>query len=83
MAQRFSLPIDYNGEQKELPAQLLVTGYTHRFVVTVDELEIFFEPDEEGCYRAIKMPGQEQVPFERIDKGLLSAIQQKIQAILA
>jgi hypothetical protein len=28
--------------------------------VLIDGLDINFEPDEEGCYRAVRMPGQEE-----------------------
>jgi hypothetical protein len=31
------------------PERLLLQGYTHKFKVLVDGLDIFFEPDEEGC----------------------------------
>jgi hypothetical protein len=79
----FNLIIEYRGEVKEFSASLLLQGYTHKFKVLVNGLEIFFEPDEEGSYRAVKMPWQEEKAIEKIDKNLLKAIQEKIEAILS
>ena len=83
MADEFNLIIEYRGEVKEFSASLLLQGYTHKFKVLVDGLEIFFEPDEEGSYRAVKMPWQDEKQLEKMDRSLLRAIQEKIQAILA
>jgi hypothetical protein len=83
MTDEFNLIIEYRGEVKEFPANLLLQGYTHKFKVLVDGLEIFFEPDEEGSYRAVKMPWQDEKQLEKMDRNLLQAIQEKIEAILA
>ena len=83
MTDEFNLVIEYRGEVKEFSASLLLQGYTHKFKVLANGLEIFFEPDEEGSYRAVKMPWQEEKAIEKIDKNLLKAIQEKIEAILA
>jgi hypothetical protein len=71
MTDEFNLEIGYKGELKEFPAQLLLQGHTHKFKVLLDGSEIFFEPDEEGSWQK-----------EKIDKNLLKAIQEKIEAIL-
>jgi hypothetical protein len=83
MTDEFDLIIDYNGEQKNFPAKLLLQGYTHKFKIMINDKEIFFERDEEGSYRAMKMPWQNEKELEKIDKQLLRAIQEKIQAIIA
>jgi hypothetical protein len=36
-----------------LKASLIVTGYTHKFMVELDRQTIVFEPDEERNYRAV------------------------------
>jgi hypothetical protein len=82
MTDQFDLIIDYNGEQKSFPATLLLQGYTHKFKVVIDNKEVFFEQDEEGSYRALRMPWQDEKEFEKIDRNLLKALQEKIQAIL-
>jgi hypothetical protein len=51
-----------NGEQLMLNAALLVTGYTHKFMLEFDGQTIIFESDEERNYRAI-------VPYDDIDKN--------------
>lgn len=83
MTDQFDLIIDYKGEQKSFPATLLLQGYTHKFKIMINGKEVFFEPDEEGTYRALRMPWQDEKDLEKIDKNLLRAIQEKIQVILA
>ena len=83
MTEPFILSVNHNSQELEFTAQLLLQGYTHKFKVLIDQAEVFFEPDEEGHYRAVKMPWQEQRGLEKIDQGLLSAIQQKIESILS
>jgi hypothetical protein len=83
MTDQFDLIIDYRGEQKHFPANLLLQGYTHKFKVIIDAKEVFFEPDEEGSYRAVIMPGQDEKEFGKIDRKLLRAVQEKIESILA
>jgi hypothetical protein len=83
MTEEFVLSINHNGEVRLLTANLILQGYTHKFRVMVDDAEVFFEPDEEGHYRAVKMPWQEERHFVRTDLALLGEIQQQIEAILA
>lgn len=83
MRDEFTLTIEGGGEQQDFNARLLVKGYTHQFCVTVNEIEVFFERDEEGRYRAIKMPWQEEKQLEKINKRLLQQIAEKIETILA
>ncbi len=47
MTDEFILTITYKQEQTDFKARLLLQGYVHKFRVMVDEMEIFFEPDEE------------------------------------
>ena len=83
MTDEFDLIIYCEGVQRTFPALLLLQGYTHKFKVMINDREVFFEPDEEGLYRAVKMPWQSEKELEKIDRNLLKAIQEKIQAILA
>jgi hypothetical protein len=83
MTDEFDLIIDYKGEQKHFPARLQLQGYTHKFKVMIEGKEIFFEPDEEGSYRALRMPWQDEKELQKIDQHLLRAIQEKIESILA
>jgi hypothetical protein len=49
----FLIPVAYKGREIQLSAKLLLTGYTHKFQVDVYGKQVFFEPDEEGTYRAL------------------------------
>jgi hypothetical protein len=82
MADSFEISIEYRGEEKTLTGYLLLYGYSHQIKMVVDEMEIYFEPDEEGIYRVLKMPWQKQKDFEKMDRALLYAIQQKIIEVL-
>ena len=83
MTDPFILFVQHNNQELEFTAELLLQGYSYKFKVMIGQVEVFFEPDEEGSYRAVKMPGQDSRDLEKIDRGLLSAIQQKIESILA
>ncbi|MEO6314602.1 MAG: hypothetical protein ABIU63_09160 [Chitinophagaceae bacterium] len=83
MTDPFTLVVVYKGEELQLPAQLVLQGYTHKFTVQVQGNELYFEPDEEGQYRVITPAGQHLNDFSAIDKQLLSLVQQRIAEILA
>jgi hypothetical protein len=83
MTDPFILSVNYKGSALHFTAQLMLQGYTHKFKVLINAMDVYFEPDEEGLYRAIKMPGQEEKDLAAIDRDLLSLIQQKIATILA
>lgn len=42
----------------------------------INGIDVFFEPDEERCYNAVRMPRQDEKQLEKIDRGLLQAIQE-------
>lgn len=82
MSDSFILSIDYQGQTKNFAAELLVMGYTHKFRVTVTEgMDVYFERDEEGRYRAV-IPPEEMVVGKLPDIHLLQAIALQIEAIL-
>lgn len=53
MDDHFEIPVVYNGKELSLPARLVSAGYITRIEVTVENEVVFFEPDEEGGYRAM------------------------------
>lgn len=83
MTDEFILSVEYNGHEHQLKANMISWGYTHKFRVLVNEMEVFFEPDEEGSYRAVMMPGQDEKALKKIDRGLMHAIQESIEKVLA
>ncbi len=76
----FIIPVNYKGIDREFEARLQVWGYTHRFHVQVECVEVIFERDEEGKYRAVIPP---ETPVKPADIGLLKAIAEAIEQILA
>lgn len=69
MDQFFQLPVVYKQQQLHFQTHLIRYGYTYRFNVDVHGTNVYFEPDEEGGYRAII-----EDPGIKIEKGLLQEI---------
>jgi len=78
MAETFQLPVEYEGQEEEYPAQIINHGYTHKVQVEVDGIIVTFEPDEEGSYRALIDP----LVSSSVDMGLLKAISETLGALL-
>jgi hypothetical protein len=81
MDEPFELPVTYKNEALLLPARLVQQGFIHRFLVDVQGCEVSFEPDEEGCYRALIEPGTLEEK-EKVDIELLKAIAGAIDDVL-
>jgi hypothetical protein len=47
------IEIEYEGKKRNLQVDVVKWGYTYRLIVTVNDVPVVFEPDEEGAYRAI------------------------------
>lgn len=80
MNEPFLLPVMYKGDERAFETSLQVIGYTHRLVVDIDGVMVFFERDEEGRYRAVLPPESTDKP-PAID--LLRAIAETIDELLA
>jgi hypothetical protein len=77
MNEPFILALTFQGKDLELKARLERVGYTHRIAVLVGETTFTFEPDEEGGYRALTIPGG-AAHSDATDTGLLNAIAEKL-----
>ncbi|MBL7736456.1 MAG: hypothetical protein JNL51_13430 [Chitinophagaceae bacterium] len=53
MDELFELPVDYKGGEIVLPGKLVRRGYSYRLHISVEEVDVVFEPDEERNFRAI------------------------------
>jgi len=53
MDELFELPVDYKGREIILPGKLVRRGYSYRLHISVEEVDVVFEPDEERNFRAI------------------------------
>lgn len=80
MYEDFDLPVNYKGIQQHFPARLEKRGYSFRFRVEVNDLVLYFEPDEERNYRAVFDTSVEN-PTDKIDTELVRAIADSIASI--
>lgn len=76
MNEPFLLDLTYQNKTLEFPAAFQRYGYTYRIVVTVNEVNYIFEPDEEGLYRVIGSPSGP------VDTNLLGLIAEKLQKLV-
>lgn len=60
--------------KKIIRPDYILQGYTYKICVTVDDMDVYFEPDEEGGFRVVKMPGQDEKKLDKIDKSLLEEL---------
>ena len=75
------IPVTYKGEEFSFPAQLIMSGYTHKIQVEVGDQLIMFEPDEERNYRAI-LDAALLDKGTKVDVGLLQAIAAVIESVV-
>ncbi|WP_345951056.1 MULTISPECIES: hypothetical protein [unclassified Mucilaginibacter] len=83
MDERFLLEVIYNGEVLKYDAEFRNYGYVQKVAVDLDGLIVFFEPDEEGSYRALINPEQLSDKNNKLEIGLLQAIALRLQALQA
>ena len=80
MDDTFELDVDFNGHTYEFEGKLIVTGYVHKIELDVLDTKVFFEPDEEGSYRALLSTQDLQATHLSID--LLKAIAERLNSLL-
>lgn len=80
MDEYFEIPVTYRGEELSFNSRLIMSGYTHKFEVNVNDQLIFFEPDDSGNYRAIVDQSQLNNNL-KFDSELLKAIAGVIESI--
>jgi hypothetical protein len=76
MEESFKLPVLWNGREQEIDVTLRVTGFSPRFIASVNGAEVTIEKDEEGSYRAIQF-NQDVSAIK--DRDLIAAIVNTIQ----
>lgn len=75
----FTFSVLYKGQERNFDAALQQYGYSYRITITIDGVDIFFEPDEERNYRAI-LPDAAGNKKE-IDPKLLQVIATRLEEI--
>ena len=53
MDDELKLPVNYNGEEREYPFRVIPQGFATRFAVLVNDVEVIFERDDQGDFRAM------------------------------
>jgi len=81
MDETFEIPVLYRGQELLFPARLLILGYVHKFLVTVEGQDFFFETDNNGQYRALIDPNNRE-GVKKLDTELFKAIAEAIESIL-
>ena len=76
----FALPVAYNGNDFEFPFKIVAQGYTHRYVVSVDDVEVVYERDDQGAFRAL-IYHLELITTKLPERDLLEAISNVIQEL--
>ena len=71
MTEILDLPVHYQNEELVFCMEMINRGYTHRFKIIVNGFEYYFEPDEEGVYRAVS---EDSFKHASQDTELLKAI---------
>ena len=80
MEDSFSIDVEVQGKEYSFETRLAAVGYTHKFYVLINGLEVIYEPDEQRNYRAIlNNAGQNNVID--VDLELIKAVGDKIESI--
>jgi len=80
MDEPFSIMVIYLALEYRFEARLAIMGYTHKFYVMINGMEVIYEPDEERNYRAI-MNDIGQGAIKDSDIELIKAVGDKIELI--
>ena len=80
MEEPFSIVVIYQGQEYNFEARLATMGYTHKFYVMINGMEVIYEPDEERNYRAI-LNDIGQGAIKDSDIELIKAVGDKIELI--
>ncbi len=70
MNEPFVLEVTYQNKPLEFPAAFQRYGYTYRIVVSINDQNYIFEPDEEGTYRVLGSGDADPVLLELIARKL-------------
>jgi len=82
MDNSFELPVHYNGKDYLFPGMLVTYGYSYKITMDVFGTVIHFEPDEEGCYRAV-IKQEDLIGTAPMDTNLLQLIAETLREVLS
>ncbi|MEO9144653.1 MAG: hypothetical protein ABI237_03780 [Ginsengibacter sp.] len=75
------VPVTYKNQELIYIAKFIQFGYSYKFEVDVNGIIVFFEPDEEGNFRAIINPAIDH-KSHTIDKELIQLIAGALEKML-
>lgn len=76
----FILPVEFAGEELQLPAKLVQTGYVVKLEVEIEGVIITFEPDEERNWRAV-LGYDDLINGKKVKRELVEAVAKFIETI--
>ncbi len=80
MDEELILPVVYMGKEYGFPFRVLVQGFATRYAVLVEGVEVIYERDDSGEFRAL-VYDQEQTGARLPEPGLLQAISEVIEML--
>jgi len=78
MDESFAIKVTYQDQEYNFEASLATVGYTHKFFMMINGVEVTYEPDEERNYRAILI---DQAKVTETDVKLIKAVGEKLQSL--
>ena len=81
MEEPFFIDVNYQGEELEFEGQLHLSGYQHKIEINVNDIAVFFEPDEERNYRAL-ISMEQMNNNKKLKPELLRAIAERLDSLL-
>lgn len=82
MSNPFDLPVTFNGKEMLFAAELLPMGFSYKIKVTVENIDVLFEPDEEKNYRAT-VSNDDRDSASKLNRELLQAISETLHELLS
>jgi hypothetical protein len=76
----FIITVSKDGKLQDVEVHFVPSAYSYRFIIRLDNNEIYFEPDEERNLRAIVPSG---IELHRTQVELLQLIGEQIQTTLS
>ena len=80
MDSEFILPIEFEGNELQLPARIVQTGYVVKLEVEIEGTLVTFEPDEERNWRAV-MGYEDLINGKKVKRELIVEVAKFIETI--
>jgi len=78
MEDSFVIDVAFAGKDYNVEVRLISTGYIHRFITIINDIEVIYEPDEERNYRATVNEAAIS-KLRDADKELIKAVAERLR----